>query len=120
MTLGEYIIKYREEHELSGRAFAALIGVSPQYEVNLERGMNNHGKPLSPTMAIYSKIAKGTGISEVKLLEMLDDNVLVNAKLTDQQIEFLRLMSLLSDQEVDFLLAQLKGLVHDRQGQDGQ
>lgn len=68
MTLGEYIKTYREEHELSQRAFARLCGMSVQYVGNLERGTNNDGKRLSPTMSTIAKIAKGTGIREEDLL----------------------------------------------------
>lgn len=68
MTFGEYIKAYREEHELSQRAFARLCGMSVQYVGNLERGTNNDGKRLSPTMSTIAKIAKGTGISEEDLL----------------------------------------------------
>lgn len=65
MKLGEYIKKYRDEHdEMSYRAFAALVGLSPQYVINLEKGLNNDGKQLSATMDTYAKIAKGTGVSE--------------------------------------------------------
>lgn len=80
MTLGEYIKKYRTEHELSGRAFAELAGMSNQYVSNLERGRNNSGGPISPTMETYAKVARATGISEIELLKMLNDEVLVNPR----------------------------------------
>lgn len=80
MTLGEYIKKYRTEHELSGRAFAEMAGMSNQYVSNLERGKNNSGGPISPTMEIYAKVARATGISEIDLLKMLNDEVTVNPK----------------------------------------
>lgn len=78
MTLSEYIIDYRRKHDLSGRQFAALVGISAQYEHNLEQGINNHGQPISPSLTTYSKIAKGTGLSDIELLSLLDDNVSVN------------------------------------------
>lgn len=78
MTIGEYIKKYREEHELSGRAFASQVGISPQYVVNLERGVNNDGKPCTPTVRMLAKIAKGTGRSEAELLTMLHEDVVIN------------------------------------------
>lgn len=78
MTIGEYIKKYREEHELSGRAFASQVGISPQYVVNLERGVNNDGKPCTPTVRMLAKIAKGTGRSEAELLTMLHEDVAIN------------------------------------------
>jgi len=73
MTIGDYIKKYREEHELSGRAFASQVELSPQYVANLERGYNNDGKPCTPTMRVLLKIAKGTGLSsEAELMMLLD------------------------------------------------
>lgn len=75
MTLGEYIKKYKEEHEMSGRAFAALVGISPQYASNLEKGKNNQGKPLSPSIDIYKKIAKATGVDENAFFSMLNDRI---------------------------------------------
>lgn len=68
MTLGEYIKKYRAEHDLSLRRFTSMCDMSVQYVGNLERGTNNDGKKLSPTMSTIAKIAKGTGISEEELL----------------------------------------------------
>lgn len=79
MKIGEYIKQYREAHELSGRAFAAQVGISPQYAANLERGTNNDGKPCTPTVRMLAKIAKGTGISEAELFSMLDGSAAVNS-----------------------------------------
>ncbi len=79
MTIGEYIKKYRAEHDLSGRTFAAQVGISPQYAANLERGTNNDGKPCTPTVRMLAKIAKGTGISEAELFSMLDGSATVNS-----------------------------------------
>lgn len=78
MTLGEYISKYREEHELSYDAFGKQVGISKQYVSILEKGINNEGKPVSPTVTTYAKIAKGTGVSETELMAMLDDTVKIN------------------------------------------
>ena len=87
MKLGEYIKAYRDAHDkMSYRQFAALVGLSPQYVINLEKGVNNDGKPLSATMETYAKIAKGTGVSETELLLMLDDSVKVNPDLSNREI----------------------------------
>lgn len=87
MKLGEYIKAYRDAHDkMSYRQFAALVGLSPQYVINLEKGVNNDGKPLSATMETYAKIAKGTGISETELLLMLDDTVTINPDLSNREI----------------------------------
>ena len=87
MKLGEYIKAFRDAHDkMSYRQFAALVGLSPQYVINLEKGVNNDGKPLSATMETYAKIAKGTGVSETELLLMLDDSVTVNPDLSNREI----------------------------------
>ena len=87
MKLGEYIKKYRDEHDkLSYRAFAALSSLSPQYISNLEKGINNDGKPCYPTMATIKKIAQATGVTETELLLMLDDTVTINPELSNREI----------------------------------
>jgi repressor LexA len=88
MTLGEYIREYRKEHNMSLRDFAELADLSPQYISNIEKGINNDGKPLSPTMTTYNKIAKATGISEGKLLSSVDDFVSVNPSIADSFVSF--------------------------------
>lgn len=80
MKLGEYIKNYREEHELSSRAFAALVGISPQYASNLEKGKNNQGKPISPTLEMIRKIAAATGTDENTLLGLLNEVVAAKVK----------------------------------------
>lgn len=105
MSLGEYIKKYRAEHDnMSYRAFAALVGMSPQYVINLENGVNNDGKPLSPTMTTYKKIARGTGISEADLFNLIDDGVRLNPILTDEQRELLQMIPQLRPNQANFLL----------------
>lgn len=86
MRLGEYIEKYRVEHDISARAFSAMSGLSVQYVRNLERGLNNNGKPCFPTVATYSKVAKATGVSETELLLMLDDTVTINPELSNREV----------------------------------
>ena len=104
MSIGEFIKKYREEHDLSTRAFAAQVGISHQYVSILESGVNNNGKPASPTMSTYAKIAKGLGMSEVELLSVVDDDVTVNPVMTDDQRELLTIIQQLRPENVDALL----------------
>ena len=80
MTLGEFIKKYRAEHDdMSIRAFARMVGMSPQQVLNIERGIGSNGEPMqSSTLATYKKIAEGIGMSETGLLNLLDDNVRIN------------------------------------------
>ena len=78
MTLGEFIMQYRAQHDMSIRSFASLVGMSTQQIANIERGTNNEGKPLSSTMKTYGKIAEAIGMSEKDFLNLLNDNVLIN------------------------------------------
>lgn len=80
MTLGEFITKYRLEHDLSQRAFAAKVNMSVQQIANIERGIGNNGKPMTSNMRTYTKIAAGLGIDETDFFRMLNDSVVVNSR----------------------------------------
>ena len=90
MTLGEFIKQYRENHNLSLRAFASLVGMSTQQISNIEKGLGNDGKPMSSTMKTYKKIAEAIGMSESDFLNMLSDDVTVNPSrpITDEELQF--------------------------------
>lgn len=81
MTLGEFVKRYREEHNLSVRSFANLSGVSPQQIINIENGIGNDGKPMTSTMRTYRKIASAVGMDETEFLKHLNDDVAVNPSL---------------------------------------
>ena len=78
MTLAEFIKQYRTERDMSIRSFAAMVGMSPQSILNIERGPGSNGKPMTSTMATYAKIANAIGMSETVFLNLLNDNVLIN------------------------------------------
>lgn len=79
MTLGEFIRQYREQHKMSIRSFASMVGMSVQQICNIERGTGSNGKPMvSSTMKTYQQIADGIGMSETDLLNYLNDTVRVN------------------------------------------
>lgn len=120
MSLGDFIKKYREEHDLSTRAFAAKVGISHQYVGILESGINNDGKPVSPTMSTYTKIANGLGMSEMELLSMVDDNVTVNPVMTDDQRELLSIIQQLRPDQTDALLTLARQLADRGKSQDEQ
>lgn len=74
MTLGELIQKYRLEHGLSQRQFAAVCDLSNGYISMLERGENPKTKlPVTPTLPAMRKIAQGMGISLTELFVSVDD-----------------------------------------------
>ena len=129
MTLSEFIIEYRKEHNMSSRAFARMVKMSPQQITNIEHGVGSNGKPMTSTMKTYKKIAEAIGMTEQDFLNMLNDNVLVNPNekspdilaetLSDNQAinELMRLIPFLNDQDVDALLSQAKELISSQQDQ---
>ena len=74
MFLGEIIKKYREEHNLSLRAFASKCGLSYTYISMLEKNVDYRtGKPIAPTLESVKYISNAMGISIDNLLKILDD-----------------------------------------------
>ena len=75
MTLGDWIKKYRAEHHLSMQDMANACGFSKAYIGQLEKGVNpSTGKPISPTLQTFEKIAKAVGLDVDTLIKSLDDN----------------------------------------------
>ena len=82
MKVGEWLKLYREQHNLSMQALADLCGFSKAYINVLEKGVNpKTGKPISPTMQTFEKIARGTKTDVDTLLKILDSDqpITVNA-----------------------------------------
>lgn len=74
MRLGDFIKKYREQHDLSQRQFALSCGLSNGYISMLERGVNpNTDKPVTPNLQQLKKLADGMGTTMMELLESVDD-----------------------------------------------
>ena len=74
MTLGELIQKYRLEHGLSQRQFAAVCDLSNGYISMLERGENPKTKlPVTPTLPAMRKIAQEMRITLTDLFVSVDD-----------------------------------------------
>lgn len=75
MTLGEIIMKYRTEHHLSQRQFAAQCqNVTNGYISMVEQGRNpTTGKPVIPSIEKLTAFAHGMGMTLHQLLEMADD-----------------------------------------------
>lgn len=120
MRLGEYVKQYREQHDLSMRDFAKMADLSHQYVACLEKGVNNNGQPLSPTMTTYSKVAKAVGQSESVLMALLVDDVRVNPDEPDEsgyqeEDELVEELQMLRDlPERRALLHATKGLTADQ------
>lgn len=74
MFLGEVIKKYREEHNLSLRAFASKCGLSYTYISMLERNIDYRtGKPIAPTLDSVKYISNAMNMPIDDLLKILDD-----------------------------------------------
>lgn len=86
MRLGEYTLKYREEHGLSAREFARRANMSCSHLRNIEIGKKSDGKPVSPTLESVAKIAEATGRNLNELLVELSDIVDINREFSDTEI----------------------------------
>ena len=73
MYIGDFIKKYRQEHEMSMQDFANLTGLSKAYVGMLEKIYNPTTKqPISPSIDKMNQIANGIGMSLDDLLSQLD------------------------------------------------
>lgn len=73
MDLKDIIYKFRMENDLTMDEFSKRCGVSKGYISMIEAGRNAQtGKPIKPTLATLTKIAKGMGITLDALLEAME------------------------------------------------
>lgn len=73
MKLGEWMKMYRAKHNMTMQDLARACGFSKAYIGALEKGINpSTGKPYSPTIQTFEKIAKGTGQDLDSLFKALD------------------------------------------------
>ena len=127
MTLGELIVQYRLDHNLSQRQFAKACDVSNGYISMLEKNKNpNTGLPLIPTLPVLKKIASGMGLSANELLLQADDMPVELTLSSDEENtptpvpgdgrlqEFLTLFSQLTAEEQSLIIAQIKGILASR------
>lgn len=74
MTLSELILSYRTENNLSQRRFAELCDLSNGYISMLEKGKNpKTNQPITPTLPMLKKLAKGLNLSINDLFSLVDD-----------------------------------------------
>lgn len=85
MTLGEIIIRYRQEHDLSQRQFALQCGLSNGYISMLEEGRNRKtGKPITPSIPKLKLVASGMGMTLHELFSKAED---MNVSYTNDEEE---------------------------------
>ena len=68
--LSGIIHDYKTRNALSIRALSDKLDVSHGYLSKIERGVGTYGKPISPTIQIMSKLARGMNLSLRQLLQM--------------------------------------------------
>lgn len=74
MKLGEFVVKYRTEHDLSQRKFAEECGLSNGYISMIEKSLNPQtGTKITPSLPALKKLATGMRLSVSALLEEVDD-----------------------------------------------
>lgn len=75
MKLSVIITDYRNQAKISQREFARRCGLSNSYISFIENEYNPRtGKPITPTLEQYQKIAAGMGLSVHQLFEQLDED----------------------------------------------
>lgn len=94
MMLGEIIKKYRMscEDEMSIRRFASLSGLSSSYVSMLERGTDQRGNVIVPTIQTIDKVAKTMNMSFNDLFNQISGEVIVNS--TDDESTESELLSM--------------------------
>ena len=79
MKLSQIIIEHRRRLNISQREFSRRCELSNSYISFLENEKNPRtGKPVTPSIDQYKKIAQGLGITVHKLFEMLDKDAPVD------------------------------------------
>ena len=73
MKIGEFVVKYREEHGLSQRAFAQRANLSNVIIGFLEKGVRTNGEPYLPRFDTIRKVARAMGMSAEQLISECDD-----------------------------------------------
>ena len=73
MRIGERVMQFRDEHNLSQREFARKCGVSHVVIQFIEKGERSNGEPYLPKFDTIRKLARGMGLSAEDLISQCDD-----------------------------------------------
>ena len=88
MTIGEMIEKYCRDNEITNQHFAELCKVSKGYISQLINGRNpKTGRPITPTIETYIKIAEAMNITIEDLFRQIDDAPIVIKRRTDEKLK---------------------------------
>lgn len=86
MKLGQIMKQYRDQRGISMDEFSSLSGLSKGYISLLEKGCNNQGNPIDPTIKTLRAVAKGMGINVNDLFQSLDTEQEVSLSTQDETI----------------------------------
>ena len=74
MTLREYVIEFRKDHDLTQRQFASMCGISSGYMSMIENNLNpKTGKPPVLTIPTIKKLARAMGTTVHALADNVSD-----------------------------------------------
>ena len=75
MFLGDIILKYRKEMNMSQRDFSKKSNMSHSYVAMLEKNIDARtGKPISPTLETIKNVSLATNIPIDDILKSLNDD----------------------------------------------
>lgn len=93
MTLGDLILKYRTENDISQREFATRCGVSNAYISMLEKNQNTKtGKPMVPSLKQFMAISHAMHLSMDEVLELVDDETIDPLRADVERIKSVKVM----------------------------
>lgn len=85
MTLGDLVLKYREDHQLSQRQFAMKCGISNGYISMIEKNVNPAtGKPPIPSLQKVKEIASAMNMTLDEVMRITDGDTLVSMEYDSQ------------------------------------
>ena len=73
MRIGEFVEKYREEHDMSQREFARRANLSNVIIGFLEKGVRTNGEKYMPKFDTIRKVARAMGMTSEALISQCDD-----------------------------------------------
>ena len=129
MTLSDLVKKYLKENNISQRQFAKKCGMSCGYICMIVNGINPRTKsPIIPTLKSLNEIARGMNMTIDDLFEQVDDmyvgldicknkkeSTKNHARVKDEKsLEFATLFQQLTEDQQKMLVAQMKGLLLER------
>ena len=115
MTLGEYMVSFREDHKLTQRQFANMCDLSNTYIKVIEENYNpKTGKPPVLSLATIRKIAVGMGMSLQSLTDIIENDYVSSvdeAVLSEDERDLLMFYRDMSLNDKHFVLSLVRKIV---------